>query len=414
VRVTRAPISIVVPVLNAGPILVPCLEAILADVGDRPCEVLIVDDGSTDGSFEEAERFASDRRIRLIRGRRLGAAAALNDGIRAARHPIVCQIDQDVVVHSGWFACLLEPFADPAIGAVQGRYSDSVGRSLLARVAALDLTDRYERVGERTNHVCTGNVAYRTQALHAVGLFDERLGYGYDNDLSYRLAAAGYSLAFRRQATASHGWRNSLGGYLRQQYGVGYGRLDVVARHRARWSGDDVSGILMIAHAGIAFATLALGTLAMLLGTVGVSPRIFVAGPIAAIGVLMAERAWAAVRLWLRHRDPAAWLLPLAHAARDAAWAWAILVWSIRRLRHSSGVPDHSMSRRAPATRPDGALLRHVMAVLPAYNERAALPVVVGELGERWPDLRVLVVDDGSDDGTFERSAWGSTTRPRS
>ena len=51
-----------------------------------------------------------------------------------------------------------------------------------------DLEQRYRRIrGDEVDHVCTGNTAYRASALHQVGLLDETLGYGSDNDLSYRL-----------------------------------------------------------------------------------------------------------------------------------------------------------------------------------------------------------------------------------
>ncbi len=87
------------------------------------------------------------------------------------------------------------------------------------------------------DHVCTGNTVYRAEALARVGLLDESLGYGYDNDLSYRLGAAGYALAFCRDARSRHRWREGLAGYLTQQYGFGYGRLDVVAAHPDRVGG---------------------------------------------------------------------------------------------------------------------------------------------------------------------------------
>ena len=100
------------------------------------------------------------------------------------------------------------------------------------------------------DHVCTGNTAYRASALQSVDLLDEGLGYGYDNDLSYRLAARGHRLAYCPDALSTHHWREELHrNILRQQFGVGYGRLDVVARHPRRVRGDDVSGTVMMLHA---------------------------------------------------------------------------------------------------------------------------------------------------------------------
>ena len=134
------------------------------------------------------------------------------------------------------------------VGAVQGRYVAAGTGSLFSRVMALDLEQRYAHLSDTVDHVCTGNSAYRVSALEAVGLLNEDLGYGYDNDLSYRLGAAGYRLIFRRDARSRHSWRDGVVGYLTQQYGFGYGRLDVVAAHPTRIAGDAVSPAWMMAQ----------------------------------------------------------------------------------------------------------------------------------------------------------------------
>jgi hypothetical protein len=106
----------------------------------------------------------------------------------------------------------------------------------------LDVAPRYTQIRNAgdVDHVCTGKTAYR-DTLATVGLLDETLGYGYDNDLSYRLRHVGYRLAICPEATSSHGWRDGFVSYLRQQYGFGSGRLDLVAKHRHKLAGDDVS-----------------------------------------------------------------------------------------------------------------------------------------------------------------------------
>ena len=144
---------------------------------------------------------------------------------------------------------MLEPFADPRVGAVQGRYVASGSSSLFSRVMALDLEQRYAPAAGRpsiTSAPATPPIA--SARWTAVGLLNEELGYGYDNDLSYRLGAAGYRLIFCRDARSRHRWREGITGYLTQQYGFGYGRLDVVAAHPGRVAGDDVSPALMMAH----------------------------------------------------------------------------------------------------------------------------------------------------------------------
>ncbi|MGQ0732795.1 MAG: glycosyltransferase, partial [Acidobacteriota bacterium] len=223
-------VTFLIPVHNGARWLDEVLDAILAQEQGCPMEIVVVEDGSTDASPEMLARRAAHGEILVIPGPRRGATAALNEGLKHATHPIICQVDQDVVLLPGWLNALLDALSDPEVGAAQGYYVSVRGGTMWARVMGLDLEHRYHRLqGRMVDHVCTGNTAYRASALRAVGGFDEALGYGYDNDVSYRLAEAGYRLVIRRDAKSLHRWRDGWWTYLVQQYGFGYGRLDLVA-----------------------------------------------------------------------------------------------------------------------------------------------------------------------------------------
>ena len=347
----------------------------------------------------------------MIPGPGRGAAAALNVGFRAARFPVICQVDQDVTIRRGWMNQLVAALEDPRVAAAQGRYVIDPSAPIGARVMAVDLEQRYAALGTSTDHVCTGNTAYRADAVHAIGLFDETLGYGYDNDLSYRLRGAGHRLAFVREATSVHHWRDSFPTYLRQQYGFGYGRLDVVSKHPSRVGGDRVSGAGMMLHPvglsiGLALAALS----AAMSATRG--PAIGMAIAAATIvTVLVVERALAGVVAWRRFGERAALLFPVWHLARDAAWVTAMVAWTTRRAFARRPDPSHSMRARPfDERRPPGPSRvelageppapTRVLGVIPAHNERTVLPSVLGEIHTHHPALALLVVDDGSTDGT--------------
>src|SRR5262249_27088827 len=154
----------------------------------QPLEIVVVDDGSQDRSRAILERYVGQYNIRVVDGERRGAAAAINLGIRHATQPIICQIDQDVILHPGWLSKLTQELAQADVAAAQGYYLSPKHASVWSRVMGLDLQQRYSQLDRsKVDHVCTGNTAYRASALVAVGLFDEDLGYGYDNDISYRL-----------------------------------------------------------------------------------------------------------------------------------------------------------------------------------------------------------------------------------
>ncbi|MGE3473155.1 MAG: glycosyltransferase [Vicinamibacterales bacterium] len=343
-------VSFLIPARNAGPLLSLVVSSIAAQqaLSLRPFEVVVVDDGSDDGAVEALRVRRPALPLQLIRTDGVGAAAALNCGLGVVRYPLVAQVDQDVRLEPGWLGPLLHAMDDPGVAAAQGQYVTDPNGTIWQRVMGRDLEDRYARLGAETGHVCTGNVVYRREALVAIGGFDERLGYGYDNDVSYRLRAAGFTLRYCATALSTHAWRPTLAGYVRQQYGFGYGRLDLVAKHRGHVRGDDVSRLPMMLHPLILTLALVLAAWSVLAGSVA-APMWSAAG---LVSLLVVERAVAGLRALRRSGDPVTLLFPLAHLARDLAWVAAIVLWVCRRAGGIRPVPAHSMSPRRPRSAP--------------------------------------------------------------
>jgi hypothetical protein len=93
---------------------------------------------------------------------------------------------------------------------------------------------------------------------------------------------------------------------------------------------------------------------------------------------------------------------------RDLAWVAAIGVWIARRVAGRASRPEHSMHPRRPSAH--AALSGRAearpytykfMCLIPAHNEAASLPAVIAEMRDAVPQVDVLVVDDGSTDGTW-------------
>lgn len=336
-------VSFIMPVFDGGSWLGPALDAILAQRDGRPFEVIVVDDGSTDGSRALLRRYEEEGSLRVVETRRVGPSAAMNRALELARHEVICQVDQDVILARGWLAALLPALDDPAVAAAQGCYVTDAASGFLARVMGLDLTDRYAAIaGRDVDHVCTGNTAYRTDLLRAAGGFDETLGYGCDVDLSYRLGRS-QRLVIRPEARAVHRWREGLLPYLRQQYGFGYGRLDLIAKHRHRFTGDDVGRPGMILHAAAMAVVLALVVAAAVLAIFGGPAPVVVGVAAIIVAVLALERTLAGIRALAREHDGAALGFPVIHLLRDGAWAVAIFVWTTRRILRRHRHPLDSM-----------------------------------------------------------------------
>ena len=200
-------ISVVIPTHNRKDLLRRCLEAVLNQ--DYPdYEVIVVDDGSTDGTGEMVRReFPQVRIIRQVPNR--GPAAARNRGIEVATGEIVAFTDDDCVVPRDWLTRLAEGFRRYPDVAGVGGFQDPPETLIRDNpIARAEHTRRLRRWGERAFREVAGsaevpglgtnNVAYRRDVLLEVGGFDEHfpVAAGEDADLKLRIAQAGYELLY--------------------------------------------------------------------------------------------------------------------------------------------------------------------------------------------------------------------------
>ena len=103
-------LSVIIPVYNAEPYLAKCIDSVLSQ--DAPLEVLLIDDGSTDGSANVCKRYAErDTRIRYFRKENGGVSSARNVGLDNALGEFVTFVDSDDQVISGSYQTMLNEFA---------------------------------------------------------------------------------------------------------------------------------------------------------------------------------------------------------------------------------------------------------------------------------------------------------------
>lgn len=217
----RPTLSVVIPVFNGGTDFERCLRGVRSNTGVG-FEVVVVDDGSTDGSAAVAERFGA-RVLRHETPR--GPAAARNAGAEAARAPIVFFLDADVEPHHDALARALKRFEDdPDLAALFGSYDD--------KPAAPGLVSRYRNLlhhyvhqqGEfvddaRPAHTFwTGCGAIRREVFLEIGGFDPSLYRRpaiEDIELGYRLGRAGHHILLCRDVRATHLKRWTLRSVIR-------------------------------------------------------------------------------------------------------------------------------------------------------------------------------------------------------
>ena len=248
--VAAVDVAVVIPNLD-GERWLPGVLASVAAQSVAPAEVLVVDDGSTDGSLALlAERFAAVRVLAL--GANGGFARAANAGLHAVSAEAVALVNTDVELAPDWLeraagalsadaaavATKLVDLADPTLLYDAG--------DVLRRDGACEQRGRFERdtgaydaPGE-VFAACAGAAVYRRSAVLAAGGFDERFGtYLEDVDLGLRLRLAGWTCRWEPRAVARHAGGGSSAG-LRHGPGAWVERntLLLVARaFPARWLG---------------------------------------------------------------------------------------------------------------------------------------------------------------------------------
>ncbi|MEQ4715095.1 glycosyltransferase family 2 protein [Nonomuraea sp. B19D2] len=178
-------LSVVVPVYNVEPYIIECLKSLAAQTLDD-IEVVLVDDGSSDGSRRVAEDFAArDDRFVLLGQRNLGPGPARNAGIRQARGAYLAFADSDDVVPPDAYRRLVgtlgETGSDLACGAV-GRLVDGVLEESILHEKAFrrpqlctHITDKQVLIRDRTvwNKVYRRDFWERSGLAFAAGIYED-------------------------------------------------------------------------------------------------------------------------------------------------------------------------------------------------------------------------------------------------
>ncbi|MCH7227667.1 glycosyltransferase [Haloferula sp. A504] len=226
-----------------------CLRS-LESLRGPAAEIIVVDDGSGDGTADFVEREFPD--VRLIRLEAAGLSAARNAGAGAATGEVVAFTDDDCEADPDWLVELARVFGE-GWDAVGGPNLPPAPRDLAGAVvtAAPGAASHVMLDDREAEHVPGCNIAVRRSAYFQVGGFDPAFRTaGDDVDFCWRLRDAGMRIGFAPNAFVWHHRRTSPTGYLRQQ--IGYGRAERLLRNKhpdrfspsgdAMWRGVIYSG----------------------------------------------------------------------------------------------------------------------------------------------------------------------------
>jgi cellulose synthase/poly-beta-1,6-N-acetylglucosamine synthase-like glycosyltransferase/peptidoglycan/xylan/chitin deacetylase (PgdA/CDA1 family) len=227
------PVTIVVPAYNERETIGPAVTS-LARSAHPGTSVLVVDDESTDATAESIPHIGNVRTVRIPSG---GKARALNTGIALANDDLIVMVDADTVVTPDAVDKLVQPFADPRVGAVAGNVKVGNRKSLLGKwqhieyVIGFNLDRRlYDTFG------CIPTVpgalgAFRREALQQVGGLSTGT-LAEDTDLTLAVQQAGWRVVYQESAVAYTEAPATARQLWRQRYRWSYGTMQALWKHR--------------------------------------------------------------------------------------------------------------------------------------------------------------------------------------
>ncbi len=201
---TKRSISVIIPVYNDVQNLGLCLNAFSTSTL-KPDEIIVVDDHSSDGSGQEAEKSAGVSVIRVPDGNH-GPAHARNLGVRNSSGELLFFIDSDVRIHSDTIEKMAAAFAaHPDISALFGSYDDApFHRGLVSRFKNLLHHYVHQNSNEATSTFWTGCGGVKKAVFESLHGFDENFRAIEDIEFGARLRERGFKIMLCKHVLVTH------------------------------------------------------------------------------------------------------------------------------------------------------------------------------------------------------------------
>ena len=230
-------ISVLIAAYNEAPVIARTIAAVLGNkVG--PLEVIVVDDGSKDGTDDAVRAAYGDHpKVRLVRQANAGKANALNHAIDLSCGEVLICLDADTLFTPDTIGNLVRHFDDPTLGAVAGNCKVGNRINVWTRWQALEYItsqnlDRRAYALLNAITVVPGAVgAWRRKAVVDAGRFRNDT-LAEDMDLTWRIRRAGWRIANDSQAYGFTETPDSLTTLYRQRFRWTFGTLQCLWKHR--------------------------------------------------------------------------------------------------------------------------------------------------------------------------------------
>ncbi|HEX7155197.1 MAG TPA: glycosyltransferase [Thermoanaerobaculia bacterium] len=232
-------VSIIVPAFNEGEVIDASLASLL-ELRYPYYEIIAVDDGSTDETFEKMRKFEGNHygvRVQVFRKENSGKADTLNYGIRRSRAPIVVCMDSDSRLTADALRYAIRHFSDPNVGAVAGNVKVINRHNLWTKLQALEYIEGLNIVRKaqaffRSVNVIPGPIGiFRRTAIEGTGGYDSDT-FAEDFDMTVKILANGWKINYEPKAVAYTEAPEELLDIIKQRYRWSRGILQALRKQK--------------------------------------------------------------------------------------------------------------------------------------------------------------------------------------
>lgn len=230
-------VTVVIPAFNEEKVISNCIQSVLAsDYGNF--DVVVVDDGSQDRTFDAVLRFRNNPRVHILAKLNSGKWSALNAAVAKTKSEFIMCIDADTQIDPAAIGYLARQFANPRIGAVAGKITVGNRKNLLTRLQALEYItsqnfDRsaYDLIDGML--VVPGAIgAWRTAAIVEADLFSDDT-MAEDADLTITINRLGYRVTYEERAIAYTEAPDTVSQLLGQRLRWSLGMFQCAWKHKS-------------------------------------------------------------------------------------------------------------------------------------------------------------------------------------
>lgn len=232
-------VSIIVPAYNEGAVIQASLASLL-ELRYPYYEIIAIDDGSTDDTYEKMREFEGNHygvRVSVYRKENSGKADTLNYGVRRSKAPIVVCMDSDSRLTPEALRYAVTHFADPSVGAVAGNVKVINRHNIWTKLQALEYIEGLNIVRKaqafwRSVNVIPGPIGiFRRTAMEATGGYDSDT-FAEDFDMTVKILAGGWKIHYEPKAVAFTEAPEELLDIIKQRYRWSRGILQALRKQK--------------------------------------------------------------------------------------------------------------------------------------------------------------------------------------